>query len=529
MENSASSVEALARDMFEAIARDFPVSCASDEFYYFPQLRPSDLDWEVWDRFSPQGVAELAGNLSAWEEALARCAADGSLDADARIDLNLLTGFARTLREQVSEVRTWQTQPTVPLTLVCMGLAEAMASDDPDAKHGRATGLPAFLDQTGENLADVPVHFRDLGLEMVEDTRNYLLFLKETIPEIGPGINALDRFEHALKGASTRQGFLLPPAMVERIIRFHIHCDMDMQEVTRTLDEEIEEMRQVLEGEAGRLVPDRKGRSDPLWREALDGIPGPEIGEQGVIGLYTREVRRLADHCRGHGLIPKGPGSSCPVRVLPMPPYVSAIRTAPSYSISPGHPPSQGIFYIFEDQGPDETRRRYHREYRMLAAHETYPGHHLLDASRWGLARSCRRPVERPIFYEGWACFAEEILRRTGYFSGSADRFLLAKRRLWRAIRGKVDIGLQTGGMDMEGAAQCLMETGIGREQAMSSARRYPLNPGYQLSYTMGLRRFLDLCDRYGGDDIQGFAGRVLVQGEIGFDDLVGILAGKGT
>ncbi|MGA1796382.1 MAG: DUF885 family protein [bacterium] len=525
METSASSVEALARVMFESIARDFPVSCASDEFYYFPQLRLSDPDWEVWDRFSPQGVGDLANRLSAWEDAFARCAAAGSVDADTRIDLHLLTGFARTLREQVSEVRTWQTQPTVPLTLVCMGLAEAMASEDPDAKYARARGLPAFLDQAGENLVDVPVHFRDLGLEMVEDTRNYLLFLKGMIPEMDPAIEALDRFGRTLKGASTRQGFLLPPAMVERIIRFHIHCDMDMQEVARTLDEEIEEMRRVLEGEAGHLVPEPRGGSDPLWREVLDSIPGPEIGEAGVIGLYGGEVQRLADHCRGHGLIPKGMGSSCPVRVLPMPSYLSAIRTAPSYSISPGHPPSQGIFYIFEDQGTDETRQRYHREYRMLAAHETYPGHHLLDAARWGLVRSCRRPVERPIFYEGWACFAEEILRRTGYFAGPADRFLLAKRRLWRAIRGKVDIGLQTGRMDMEAAAQCLMETGIGREQAVSSARRYPLNPGYQLCYTMGLHRFLHLCDRFGGGDIRGFAGRVLTQGEIGFDDLDRIVA----
>ena len=57
-------------------------------------------------------------------------------------------------------------------------------------------------------------------------------------------------------------------------------------------------------------------------------------------------------------------------------------------------------------------------------------------------------------------------------------------------------------------------------EPATSSVGKYTLNPGYQLCYTLGLRRFLDLFDRYGRDNLQDFVQTVLNQGEILFADL---------
>jgi len=88
------------------------------------------------------------------------------------------------------------------------------------------------------------------------------------------------------------------------------------------------------------------------------------------------------------------------------------------------------------------------------------------------------------------------------------------------AIRGKVDIGLQTGTMNISTAAEYLKEMGISTERAISLARKYPLNPGYQLCYTLGSRRFLELFDRYGRDNLPNFVRTVLGQGEIHFTDL---------
>ncbi len=236
---------------------------------------------------------------------------------------------------------------------------------------------------------------------------------------------------------------------------------MDIQEIDHTLDQEIEEVQQILDQEARNFVSERfeiQG-SQQLWPEALKSIPMPAVEKEGLLGLYQSEVNRLVKHCLEQGLVSPDLASSCPVRVASMPSFLSAIRTASSYSIPPKYPPSGGMFYILNKQVPDEVQRGYLREYRMTCAHETYPGHHLLDASRLSLAQPLRRAIEQPIFHEGWACFAEELMRLTGYFSSPGDQLLLARRRLSHAIRGKVDIGLQTGTMNIPTAANYLKDT----------------------------------------------------------------------
>ena len=521
MINCSSSVEAVGHNMFEALARTFPVACATDEFFYFPQVRLPEPQWSTWDCFSSETVTEFVWRLSAWEDELDLLTSYQS-DLEVQIDIALLQKLARTLREQLSEVRTWEFQPTFYLTLVCIGLAEAMESEDPTAKHERARSLPTFLAQASHNLNSVPVLLRDIGLEMVSDTRNYLVLLEKILPELRTALTALDRFEEALQNVSTREDFLMPRDLLERILRFHIRCDMDIQEIDHTLDQEIEEVQQILEQEARNFVSERfeiQG-SQQLWSEALKSIPMPAVGKEGLIGLYQGEVNRLVKHCLDQGLVSPSLVFSCPVSVASMPPFLSAIRVGASYSIPPKHPPSGGKFYVLTKYVTDESQQGYLRQYRMTCAHETYPGHHLLDASRWSLVRPLRRAVEQPIFYEGWACFAEGLMRLTGYFSEPGDRLLLARRRLLHAIRGKVDIGLQTGTMSIPTAAEYLKEAGISRERAISSVRKYRLNPGYQLCYTLGLRRFLDLFHRYGGDNLQNFVQTILGQGEIHFTDL---------
>ena len=518
MLDTPPSIDEISQSMFESLARAFPVACASDEFFYFPQVRLPEPQWSTWDSFSPETVEGFARQLSDWEDELGQLAPEQT-SPEAHIDVALLKKSACTLREQLTEVRDWQSQPTFYLTLACIGLAEAMESADPAAKHKRARHLPAFLDQAARNLNRVPVLFRDIGLEMVSDTRNYLILLEKTLPEMRPALDALERFEDAIGKVTTSEDFLSPRELLERILRSHLHCDMDIPGINHVLDEEISEMKQILEEEAQNLVP---GQAN--WAEALKSIPMAAAGKEGLLGLYRSEVERLGQHCLEQELVSPGLFSASPVRVAPMPPFLAAIRTASSYSITPEHPPGGGTFYIFNTEVPDEARKDNHREYRMLAAHETYPGHHLLDSSRLRLKRACRRVIEQPIFYEGWACFAEELMRQTGYFSAPGDRLLLAKRRLWRAMRGKMDIGLQAGTIDISTAAEYLKETSISRERAASSARKYPLNPGYQLCYTLGLHRFLDFFDRYGRHNVPDFVRAVLNQGEIQFTDLEKIL-----
>jgi uncharacterized protein (DUF885 family) len=265
-------------------------------------------------------------------------------------------------------------------------------------------------------------------------------------------------------------------------------------------------------------------KRDTSWEDVIHEIPSPTVPEEGLVALYRDQVMRLAEHCLACGFLSERDITSSPVQVLPVPSFMSATRTASSYSVQPDYPSSGGIFYVINADNPKEVHKPYQREFRILSAHETYPGHHFLDSVRLNLSRPLRRCIEKPIFYEGWACFAEKLMQITGYFDNTYDHMLLARRRLWRAMRGKIDLGLQTGTLSFPDAVEYLMKTGINQKDAAAVVRKYPLNPGYQLCYTLGFKRFSTLFQKFGGHEVKSFVKHAVSQGEIGLEDLERIL-----
>lgn len=161
-------VKRVAGELFDFLARNFPVCSTSDEFYYFPQVPIADISWSKWDDFSPEAVDEFVKKLSVWEAELSRCP-DTTLSVEARVDRYLLSQSIHTLREELAEVRFHQTQPSFYLTVATFGLSEALDSDNPEAWPGRLKGLPAFLNGARRNLKCLPILFRELGREMIDD------------------------------------------------------------------------------------------------------------------------------------------------------------------------------------------------------------------------------------------------------------------------------------------------------------------------------------------------------------------------
>jgi uncharacterized protein (DUF885 family) len=193
----------------------------------------------------------------------------------------------------------------------------------------------------------------------------------------------------------------------------------------------------------------------------------------------------------------------------------------------PGHPPRGGTFYVDDRYHPDHLPQ----DFRLLTAHETYAGHHLLDTARWSLPRPLRRHIEFPLFYEGWACFSEKLMFHTGFFTGATDRFLLAKRRFWRALRGLADLDIQTGRKTIPEAAEFLTASGMGRRQAAAMVRRYALKPGYQLCYTIGMRWFERIYEawRKKNGNPADFARIIFAAGEIGLANLEKMICSSRT
>jgi hypothetical protein len=510
-------LQPIAENLFDYLGKTFPVCCGSDEFYYFPQIIPAQGEWTGWDNFTPEKIGEVTRRLSSAEDEIGLLSGKTE-DRDLIVDAETLKRVVRTLREQLGEVRFHETQPTFHLTVMCTALAASLGDSDNRAWSLRARGLPSFLTQARETLTDMPRLFRDLGLGMTRDIKAWLTSLKKEENEIAPVFSAVLQFEDFLRSAGTRGRPLLPPEVAERIVKEHMGCGVASSDVRDAILEEIREMGGILETGCADLFP---GDSR---EEAIRKIPLPDIPEGGTLALYREEADNLLRHCVRARFVPEDLPAVSPLRVETLPPYLEAIRAASAYSFTPANPAGGGTFFVVPREGPWDDNREDLADYRMLTAHEAYPGHHLLDSWRWHFVSPTRRPVEMPLFYEGWACFAEELMRMTGYFSGPVDLLLLAKRRYRRAVRGLVDLDLQTGKIDERRAACLLADSGFPRASASSVVAKYALRPGYQVCYTFGLRRFLDLYSRYGTDDGKSFVEAVLSCGEIGFDHVENVL-----
>ena len=507
---AANELEQTADEILNALASQFPVCLSSDEFHFFPQARAPHPRWSEWDDFSASAIADLLQKIGTWNMALKKFESPNR-EADARLDAAMLRRILTTLAEQLAEVRFHQTQPTFYLTIAAIGLAEALEADR-EAFDQRIATLPRFLNRSTANLVRIPELFRDLGCQMTVKLRDWLQHLAGREKDRHACLAALADFQTHLDSIPTIPDFRLPPDVYERVAAKHIGCRTSLDHIREQLRDEIEETH-------GFLVKAAENHFQTQnWQKVIEDMPAPDLPPGGQADLYGNIISDLAGHCRSEKMIADPVVEACPVTVASVPDYLAPVRSAAAYSMPPGHPPTGGTFYISSFESADGPPR----DYRLLTAHETFPGHHLLDASRWNMRHRIRRHIEFPIFYEGWASFGEEILFDTGFFGGLQDRLLIAKRRYWRAIRGTIDLDIQTGSRGLQSAAEFLTRAGLDRTQAEAMVKRYALKPGYQLCYTIGRRQFKRLYSRFTarGRSPADFVRSVLVQGEIGLDNL---------
>ena len=244
-----------------------------------------------------------------------------------------------------------------------------------------------------------------------------------------------------------------------------------------------------------------KLKIDPAasWQELYHNYLPFEIDDSDTISLYMLEIERLRHYFSRRGFSPAD--LNRPVEVSDTPLYLKSVRGAASFAAAfTADAREKSYFYITThlpgsstDQAGSLLRKRFHREFKMLTAHETIPGHHFLDSIRCRLKNPVRRQIESPLFYEGWASYAEYLLVDAGYVHSPMDLLVDYKRRLWRSARCQVDVGLTTAKINMHDAIHLLTVCGFSTEEAQRQIDRFRLNPGYQLCYSLGCHEFKQL------------------------------------
>ena len=104
---------------FGMMARNYPVICASDEFYFFPRVRES---LSFLDRVDDFGRDKIEENIGVVKGLL--CELDGvdgtGLGLEERIDLELIRNSMLSFLREFDQIRVWQRDPAFYLKIVLM-------------------------------------------------------------------------------------------------------------------------------------------------------------------------------------------------------------------------------------------------------------------------------------------------------------------------------------------------------------------------------------------------------------------------
>ncbi|MBW1897878.1 MAG: DUF885 family protein [Deltaproteobacteria bacterium] len=423
----------------------------------------------------------------------------------------------KSLESEFVQKKVWIHDPLLYLKITFIGLDHAMTKPSRGKKEistrlaSRLKQMPRLLKQAESNISIVPANCQRASLDMIRDGKRYLeeslkSFI-EAIREHGGhshnwinlyqnGVEALKGFEKVISSLST-----VPDDKLGEICSFKKNIPflptLSLKEIYDFELEERSEILKKLEKIKNKIKPGK------TWLELYYSYCTDELNRSDIYSLYRREMKNLRNFFENRGLNIND--LSTPMTVMETPRYFLSYRGSASFHAAlKANNDEKSFFYIttrcpgqYNKDQEKNLFRRFHREYKFLTAHESIPGHHYLDSVRRRLRNPIRRQIESPLFYEGWATYAESLLLSSDYLKRPEEKIVYYKRRLWRSTRCQIDAGLHSGNLNRDSAERLLMETGVLNKEAEKEISRYLLNPGYQICYSLGYQKIKKLKKKY--------------------------------
>jgi uncharacterized protein (DUF885 family) len=380
---------------------------------------------------------------------------------------------------------------------------------------GRLRCVPAFLRRAEQTLDTPPAVFTEAALLTARGGFEFLQVglpaflvklkgetLKRQCEKAGEdALRAVERFTEFVSAAlmpRSKGEFRLGQATFNRVLRDQHMIPFDADELVilgeRIYHETLREVRRV----AARIRPGEN------WSRLLTEIKEDHPDAKGLVDSYAVAVQASRAFVRERGLVTLPQGES--LQVAPTPGFARPFRPYGGYvAPAPLERVQKGTLWItpVDPTEPSERQRailRGHprRGIPIFAMHEGYPGHHVQLTA----ANACRRPLRilftSPIFSEGWAIYAEEMMYKSGFYQDDRIRFLQLTDRLGRACRVIVDVALHTGKMTPNEAVNFLVRKAkLERPNALAEVRRYCANPTQPMCYIAGKVLIEELLDDY--------------------------------
>jgi uncharacterized protein (DUF885 family) len=482
----------------------------TDEFADSP-VRASGLGLtEYDDRLDDLSEAAFQRRMSSDASWLARFRAvdPASLGADEAIDRDLAISILRG-RQIVHDFEIWRRQPDTYLNpgmsgIFALFLHELRPMPElVDAAVARMRQIPDNLEAGRRNLRPelVPAIFLDRAANQARAGARYVReilpaqiadeALRARLAEAGEAAasayEAYVAFLEEMRPKATGD-YQLGEARYSALLREKELLGFGAAELRERGQAAYEELAEDLR----RCANELRGTDD--WKAVLDELnedhpPTPEAMRVG----YEEWTERAREYLREHRLVSFPAGEAC--AVVPSPPFQRPVLAVASYMSPPPFSDRMlGHFFVpFPPDGApeDEVQKRLasnsYPGIPTTAVHEAYPGHH------WHLVMSKANPsrlrqvFRTPYFSEGWALYAERMMREQGFFTDLRHEMNQYEATIFRAARIVVDTSLHMGDMTWdEAVAFMTSKTGLTEPTAKAEVTRYCAWPTQASSYLTG-------------------------------------------
>ena len=258
-----------------------------------------------------------------------------------------------------------------------------------------------------------------------------------------------------------------------------------------------------LDAEMRELALDAVGNADYVTVLRNDDANHPPT-EQAMQEGYAGWTEKARDFLARTGLVTLPAGETC--AVVPSPVFQRPVIGVASYIAPPAFSDRRkGHFFVpFAPDGAsaEEVQGRLsNNSYGSMpttAVHEAYPGHHWHLVMRKDNPSHVRRVYSTPYFSEGWALYAERVMRERGFFEDPLHVLQHLSATLFRAARIVVDTSLHLGEMTFEEAVAFMRDkAALPEPVARAEVGRYCWWPTQASSYLTGCLEILEIRKRY--------------------------------
>jgi hypothetical protein len=488
-------------DYFSFLAERFPVMCACDEFHFLPRSDAASRRYGEIDNLDRDVIEDTVQVLKTFLGHF-RKQIEKAKELEEKSDWQSLAANASGVLIELERSRSWRYNPIQYLKIAFIGLDHALnrpASGEQarlERIGSRMDGIPILFVTAAKNIETIPESYHTAALSMIEDCRKYLLEISTRDPIFNSLmledsnrkiLGALDKFRQFLTRTEPLPDAAFSFESLEPTLKDHFCSSRKPDEIFDLSGELWEAHLRELDEIAKQIDP---GAS---WRRILDAYTPPIDHSIDTFTLYRNEITKLDRFFSKNGFI----DTADTPELAQTPTYLNSVRSSASFAAALTADPGEiSYFYLTAPKTAArgaanlDLEKRLHKEYQFLTAHESIPGHHLLDNCRRRLENPVRRQIESPLFYEGWATYAESLLFEHGYADRPIDRLIQAKRNLWRAARCRIDVGRYLGKLSRSDAIDLVVKAGFSPVEAAIQTDRFQLNPGYQLCYLLGCFEF---------------------------------------